>query len=292
MFNFKLKRHFIISLAILILVFTLFAAGCGNDTPGKGTIAIAKTPYANDWIPVHIIEQVAQELGYETKLVEGDVGFMFLGLSQGDIDIYSAIWLPTLHKNYADKYKNEIELTGTVYENAAMGIAIPSYVDVHSIDELKGRGNEFGNRIVGIEPSAGLMLTAAEVLELYGLDEEYELLEGSTPAMLGEVEQAVKNSQPVLFLAWRPHPMFIKYDIRLLEDPEGCWIFDNNMTGVATDLKDRAPDMYEFTKNFKISIPEIEAILSTIDETGQDVEELTKEWIEQNRDKVDQMIGK
>lgn len=286
-----MKKKFLLILTVVVVALALFAAGCSGGETNK-TIAIGKVPYPHEWVPAHIIQHVAEELGYDTEMVDGDIGFMFLGLSQGDIDIYPDVWLPTLHKTYVDKYEDKIELTGKIYENAAMGWAVPSYMDINSISELKGRGDEFNHRIVGIEPSAGIMLTSEETLKAYGLDGEYEILESSTPAMLGEVEQAIANKQPIVFLAWRPHTMFTKYDIKLLEDPKEIWVFDDGITGVSKELKDKAPDLYKFTQNFKISLDEIEAILAEMDEGDKDIDQLTKEWIEQNRDKVDQMLGK
>lgn len=287
-----MKKHCLVPLLILVLVLAFVAVGCGGGSTDKDTIAIGKTPYPNEWVPVHIIQHIAEELGYDTEIVEGEIGFAFLGVAQGDIDIYPDVWLPTLHKSYVDKYEDDIELTGTVYNNAAMGIAAPSYVDINSISELKGRGDEFGGRIVGIEPSAGLMLTTEDVMKAYELEDEYELLEGSTPAMLAEVERAIASEQPILFLAWRPHTMFVNYDMKLLEDTKGIWEFDSSLTAVAKDLKDKAPDLYEFTQKFEIPIDDIEGILAEMDETDKDVEVLAKEWIEKNRDKVDKMLGK
>jgi glycine betaine/proline transport system substrate-binding protein len=286
-----MKKKLVLTLTIIISALALFAAGCSGGG-ADNTIAIGKVPYTHEWIPAYIVQSVAEELGYDTKIVEGDVGFMFLGLAQGDIDIYPDAWLPILHKTYADKYEDKIELTGTVFENAAMGWAVPSYVDIDTIDELKGKGDQFNHRIVGIEPSAGLMLTSEKALKEYDLDDEYELLESSTPAMLGEVEQAIANKQPIVFLAWRPHAMFTKYDIKLLEDPKEIWPFDNVITAVNKELKDKAPDLYEFTHNFSISLDDIEAILAEADKGDKDIEQLTQEWMEQNRDQINEMLNK
>lgn len=285
-----MKKNYLL-LTFLAATLTLFAAGCPATGTGENTISIGKAPYPHEWVPAHIIRNIAEELGYQTEMVDGDIGFMFLGLSQGDIDIYPDVWLPTLHKTYVDKYEDDIELTGAIYEDADMGMAVPSYVDINSIAELKGKGEEFNNRIVGIEPSSGMMLTADDVIKTYGLEDEYELLESSTPAMLGELEQAFSNEDSIVFLAWRPHTMFVDYDIKLLEDPEGIWVYDDGITGVSKDLNEKAPDLYEFTKNFKISLDEIEEIMAKMDKGEKEIDELAKEWIEQNRNEVDQMLS-
>ncbi|SNS11142.1 glycine betaine/proline transport system substrate-binding protein [Anaerovirgula multivorans] len=283
-------------LGVIMIILSLAVAGCGGEseeqapTDEKPTIAIGEVPYPHEWVPANIIKHVAEELGYSTEMVEGDIGFMFLGLAQGDIHIFPDVWLPTLHKTYIDRYEDQIQLTGILYENIDMGWAVPSYVDIDSIDQLKDRADEFNNRIIGIEPSAGMMVTSMETIEAYGLD-EFELLEGSTPAMLAEVEKAIQQEEPIVFLAWRPHTMFTRYDIKLLEDPEGIWVLDDAITGVYPELEEIAPDLYEFVQNFEIDIQEIEGMLEEMELNDRDIEELTKEWIEENRDKVDAMLG-
>jgi glycine betaine/proline transport system substrate-binding protein len=314
-----MKAKKLIALIAIIVLVSLVVIGCGGardnqgpqdqtkapenntQTPDDGdkkqsgdkpAIAIGQAPYPHEWVPAYIIKQVAEELGYPTEMVEGDIGFMFLGLAQGDIDIYPDVWLPTLHQTYVDKYGDQIEMTGTLYKDIDIGWAVPSYVDIDSIAQLKGRADEFNNLIIGIEPSSGMMQTSMATIEAYGLEDEFELLEGSTPAMLAELEKAVQAEEPIIFLAWRPHTMFTKYDIKLLDDPEAIWVFDDAITGVNPELKEKAPDVYEFTQNFKIDIEDIEAILDEMESNDKGIEELIKEWIEENRDEVDAMLGK
>ena len=53
---------------------------------------------------------------------------------------------------------------------------------VDSLADLKGKASEFGGRIIGIEPSAGEMgLLKSKVLQAYGLDKEYKVVDSSTP---------------------------------------------------------------------------------------------------------------
>lgn len=86
--------------------------------------------------------------------------------------------------------------------------------------------------------------------------------------------------------------MFTKYDIKVLDDPKGIWILDDAITGLNPGLKEKAPEIYEFMQNFKIDIEDIEAMLDEMETSGGDIEELTKEWIEENRDEIDAMLGK
>ncbi|UFJ40309.1 glycine betaine ABC transporter substrate-binding protein [Brevibacillus humidisoli] len=290
-------------LCLLFLAVTIvMSGGCatqpGGDQPGgaaeeaeKPTITIGKVPFEHEWVPVAIIQEVAKELGYATKIEEGDVGVVFLGLSTGDINVYPDVWLPTLHASYMEKYEGKIDLAGTVYQKAPTGWAVPTYVDINSIADLKGKSETFNGQVVGVEPGAGMMVTSEKTIQSYGLT-DYKLLSGSTPAMLAAVKKATDNQEPIVFLAWRPHTMFQDFDIKMLEDPKGVWAYDDCRIGTSTDLKEKAPDLYSFLQNFRISMDEIESFLVKMDKENADVNDLAKEWIEQNRNDIDKWIGK
>ena len=217
---------------------------------------------------------------------------MWLGLAEGDVDVWPDVWLPILHKTYKDKYKDRVESANNIIDQNPMGLAVPSYVDINSIAELNARAKEFNNRIVGIE-AGGMMLTAEETIRAYGLT-NFELIQGSTPAMMAEVDRATRAKEPIVFLGWRPHTMFQKYDIKLLEDPKGVWEYDAWISGVNPGLKEKAPDFYNFVKNFKISSEEVEAILIEYEKSGNEevLKQETRKWVEDNRDKINTMLGK
>ncbi|MDD4767547.1 MAG: glycine betaine ABC transporter substrate-binding protein [Desulfotomaculaceae bacterium] len=288
-----MKRKSVLLLVVLSLCLSLITVGCAQDSDpgGKGVIKISNTPYSSDWPSIYITKYVTEDLGYQAELVEGDIGFMYIGLAEGDIDIYPSCWIVNLHKTYKDKYGDKIEYAGINYENAVSGVGVPAYVDIDSLEDLKGNGAMFGNKIIGIEPSAGLMLTTQKAMEEYGLDDEYELVQGSTAGMLAELKRATMSEEPILFLPWRPHTLFQEFDVKILEDPKGVLVPDDVYIGVKPDLKDRAPDLYKFAQNFKIEISEIERIMHEGNNNEKEIAALSRQWVDDNQDKIDQWLG-
>ncbi|KOG19477.1 glycine betaine ABC transporter substrate-binding protein, partial [Streptomyces viridochromogenes] len=68
---------------------------------------------------------------------------------------------------------------------------------------LKGRGKEFGGKIIGIEASAGMMGTLNKsVLKAYGLEGEYKVVSSSTSSMLAELDRSIKKREPVVVTLW------------------------------------------------------------------------------------------
>lgn len=291
-----MKKRAIMVVLAMTMAFVLALSGCSVvdepevDSDETIKISIGKVPYPDMWPAVYIIKEVAEELGYETEIIEAEMGLAYQGLAQGSITVFPDVCLPVVHQPYVDKYEGQFEIVGTYYSEAPSGFAVPSYVGINQVAELKGMADEFGGRVVGIEPSAGLMTQAANAIETYEL-EGYELLESSTPAMLGEVKKATSNDEPVLFLSWRPHPMWTEMDIKILEDTEGIFPKYDVKTGVNNNLSEEAPDLYQFIQEFNLTLNDIETMLVKMEE-GSDIESLAIGWVEDNRGIVDAILGK
>ncbi|CAM5308303.1 hypothetical protein STENM223S_04074 [Streptomyces tendae] len=94
--------------------------------------------------------------------------------------------------------------------------------DFDSLEDLKGKAGTFGGEITGIESSAGMMgLLKDKVLPGYGLDEEYKVVDSSTPAMLAELKRAYSKQEPVVVTLSSPHWVYSDYDLKKLKDPKG-----------------------------------------------------------------------
>ena len=102
-------------------------------------------------------------------------------------------------------------------------IAVPKYMDdINSIEDLKGKGKDFGGEIIGIEPGAGLTAATEKMIPEYGLDDEYKLVTSSTAAMLTELGNATDAEEDIVVTLWRPFWANNAYPVKDLEDPEGA----------------------------------------------------------------------
>jgi len=251
-------------------------------------ITIGNAPYDYETPPLEIISLIAEEQGYEVDVNEGDIAFMFMSLAQGDLDIWPGIW-PEIHKTYLEKFEGEIEIGSTIFDGAPTGWAVPQYVEVDTIDELVGNEEIVNGELIGFEPGSGMMLTTEEVVEAHGLD--LDVVSGSMASMMSEVDYAISQEEPILFLGWRPHTMFRNYDLKILEDSKGIWTSDSFEWAVGTEFEDKAPEIYNLVNNFEMSIDEVEEFLYNQQEEGRDPTELAQEWIEENRSDIDAWLA-
>nr|WP_269746010.1 glycine betaine ABC transporter substrate-binding protein [Paenibacillus sp. D9] len=75
-------------------------------------------------------------LGYKTELLQVEAGPMWAGVANGDADAIVAAWLPITHKDYAEQYKDKYEDLGANLKGTKLGLVVPSYMDISSIEDL------------------------------------------------------------------------------------------------------------------------------------------------------------
>ncbi|PKM90835.1 MAG: hypothetical protein CVU87_00840 [Firmicutes bacterium HGW-Firmicutes-12] len=281
----NLKRFIVMLCFLIVSVVLVVGCGGGADTEKNKVIKIGQAPYDYEVPFVEITKQIATEQGYKVEVVQGDIGFMFMALVQGDTDIWPGVWLPSIHETYHEKYSDKYELGSAIFSDAPVGWVIPKYVEVDSIADLKGNEELVNGKLIGFEPGSGMMLVSQEIIDGYGLD--LELVSGTMASMMAEADYAIKHEEPIVFLGWRPHTMIRKYDVEILADPDGYWELDSEYWGIRQGFNDYAPDMYNYCKNFEMSIDDTEEFLFAYQEEDKEIEALAKDWIEKNRDKID-----
>ncbi|WP_066173999.1 glycine betaine ABC transporter substrate-binding protein [Bacillus marinisedimentorum] len=291
-----MKKYWMLSFVFSLAVFISGCAAGNEEGNGGGeeaadgkdqTITFGVTPWTSTVPPTKIARALLEDMGYTVKEIKADAGGVYTGLSRGDIDVFMDAWLPDLHRNYMDKFGENIDDTSVSYPDGELGWVIPSYVEgIESVEDIKGQEDKFDGKIYGIEEGAGMTVTSKEMIEDYGLDLEY--VASSEAGMLAEASRLMKNEEPVIFLGWRPHPMFVDYDLKVLKDPKE--FFKTSEVHVLTnkELKDKAPEAYDFLSNWNIDVGDIENMIVEID-NGKEPEEVAQGWIDANKEKVNEM---
>lgn len=281
----------------------MFIAGCssgkvsseGGSKDAQGgksqTITLGVTPWTSTVPPTKIASVILQEMGYEVKEMTADAGSVYAGLSRGDIDVFMDSWLPA-HDPYLEKYADKIEDTAVSYDKANAGFVVPNYMeDINTVADLVGKEKQFNNEMFSIELGTVAAEKIDEVIKAYEL--EIKQVNASEGAMIAEAMRKMEKNEPVLFYGWRPHTMFNKLDVKIIEDEKGIFSKNGSSIHVITNkkLKENAPDAYKFLSNWSIPIADIEDMIAKIENEKLDPEEVAREWIENNQDKVKEMLG-
>ncbi len=284
------KRRNILLLSLLILAaFTV--AGCGSGSPAsggssdKGKVKLLYVEWACARAETYIMADILENImGYEVEMLSVTAAAMFQGLANDEGDAIFTAWLPFTHKNYMEKVGDKVENLGPNYEGAKIGLVVPGYVDINSIEELNGVKDKFNGKIIGIDPGAGIMQASNQALHDYNLD--FELMEGSDATMVALLKQAIANQEWIVVTGWSPHWKFAQWDLKYLEDPKKAYgEAEIIYTVTRTGLKEDMPEVYELFDNFHWGDADIGSAMGLAEETGNS-KTAARKWVEENQDLV------
>lgn len=276
--------------AAILATLALLAGACGNGDGDNGTAGEGDAQSVNiGWIPwdediavTYLWQHLLEEEGYDVELTQLDVAPVYQGLADGDVDVFLDAWLPQTHSDYWERFGDQVEDIGIWYDSGTLNLAVPADLDVETIADLQGNAEMFNERIVGIEPGAGLMrVTREEAVPTYGL-EDYTVVEGSTPGMLAELERALDRDEPIVVTLWHPHWAYAAYDIKDLEDPEGAMGGAENLHVLGRDgFSEDYPELTGWLENFEMpddALASLEQLVLNDYDEGEE-QEAVEEWL-------------
>ncbi len=286
------KMRSTLVLAGIVLMLCLFSAGCtGTEaTEPEKEVSIGYVTWDCAIASSNVMKLVFEEAGYDVDLISVDAGPLFQALARGDVDATTTGWLPHTHESYWEQYGNQIDYVKPNIPGAArIGLVVPTYVTIDSIEEMNGVADQFGGRIVGIEPGAGVVARTEQAIDEYSLN--YNLVTSSSAGMAAELGSSISDEKWVAVTGWSPHWKFGRYDLKFLDDPKGVYggaedIVTLARQGLATD----DPEAYGILERFEWTGEDIASVMTDI-AGGMPEEEAAQKWIDANRDRVVFWLG-
>ncbi|PRR78947.1 glycine betaine ABC transporter substrate-binding protein [Clostridium vincentii] len=99
-------------------------------------IRLAYVAWDSEIASTNVIGLVLEDMGYNVTLVQVDAGPMWTALASGDVDAIVAAWLPETHSKYFEDSKDSVEDLGPNLDGARVGLVVPTYMDIDSIEDL------------------------------------------------------------------------------------------------------------------------------------------------------------
>ena len=239
---------------------------------------------------------VLDALGYETDIKVLSVPVTYTSMAAGDIDVFLGNWMPTMEGDIApyreagtvDTVRANLEGAKYTLATNAAGAAL----GIDDFSKIAEHKDALGGDIYGIEPGNDgnrLILDMIEA-DAFGLG-EFDIRESSEQGMLAQVGRAVDRGEPIVFLAWEPHPMNANYDLTYL--PGGDEYFGPNLGGatVHTNVRagyvDECPNVGTLLNNLTFSLEMENEIMGAILNDGADPKDAAKAWLSENTDMVE-----
>lgn len=107
---------------------------------GNGTkVDLVSTPWDSERASSSVLKIAMEQKGFEVNITEVDVAIVFESLANGDADATLAAWLPITHEKFLEDNKDKLVDLGPNLTGAKMGLVVPDYVDLESIEDLEAK---------------------------------------------------------------------------------------------------------------------------------------------------------
>jgi glycine betaine/proline transport system substrate-binding protein len=272
--------------ALMMAAGISMTAGVAQAQDSKGTVKLAYVEWASEVASTNVIRAVLEEQGYDVEMNSLGAAVMWQAVGTGDADAIVAAWLPTTHGDYLEQVQDEVEDLGPNLEGTKLGLVVPAYTDIDSIEQLNDHADEFDDKIVGIDPGAGLMAQAENAIDEYGID-NLQLQSSSGAAMTSSLASAIQNEEDIVVTGWTPHWMFARWDLKYLDDPKKSFGEAEHInTVVHNGLEERMPEAYAILDNFHWTPDQMGEVMLMNQEEGSDPYENAKKWVDEHPDVV------
>jgi glycine betaine/proline transport system substrate-binding protein len=271
-------------IALLALAFIVCATSQQALAQDK-TLRFGVNNWAENVAVSNMWKVLLERRGYEVELTDVGNGVMYAGVAHNSLDVGLEVWLPNSDKPMVDRFGKDFDIQKAWYKGAKLGLVVPSYVDIDSLDQLRENPEQFENEIIGIDSGSSLNELTRGAIKEYGLSHEF--VESSEPAMLGVLKTAYEAKKPVVVTLWNPHYIFSRYDLKYLKDPqkvygEGDDIFFITRKGFKEDFG----EVLKWMNNWFMTDETLGTLITSINRSS-DPQEGAAKWIEANRELVD-----
>jgi glycine betaine/proline transport system substrate-binding protein len=264
------------------------AAAAGGDPPECQTVRFSDIGWTDVTSTTAIVAQLLRTIGYSPTITVLSVPVTFASLKNKDIDAFLGNWMPAEEADrrpYIDD--GSVVVIGPNLEGAKYTLAVPAYTyaaGLKDFNDIRRFAPQLNDSIYGIEPGNDGNRLVLKMLkqDQFGLG-SFKLIESSEQGMLAQVERAYRGKEPIVFLAWEPHPMNMRFDLKYLNG--GDAVFGPNFGGAIIYTVTRkgysaeCPNMGRLLGNLKFTLRGESEMMAAILDKHEQPEVAAAEWL-------------
>ncbi len=242
-----------------------------------------------------VFSALLKRLGYRPTITVLSVPVAFASLRHKDLDVFLGNWMPVQERDRRPYIADgSIEVGRANLAGAKYTLAVPAYAydaGLKTFGDIERFATPLHGSIYGIEAgNDGNHLVLSMInRNLFGLG-SFKLIESSEQGMLAEVERAVRAHQPIVFLAWDPHPMNMRFDIRYLDGGDNVFgphygeatVYTNTRAGFSREC----PNLGRLLKNLSFTTRQESRVMDDILNRHQPPEVAAETFLKANPDTV------
>ncbi|MDB6046103.1 MAG: opuAB [Gammaproteobacteria bacterium] len=267
------------------------SATSGPDGASCRTVRLSDVGWTDVTATTAVFSVLLRDLGYQPQVTVLSVPVTFASMKNKDIDVFLGNWMPTQEGDRrAFDADGSIEVIGANLTGAKFTLAVPAYTyaaGLRNFSDIQRFGSQLRNSIYGLEPGndGDRLILGMLKQSHFGLG-DFKLIESSEQGMLAEVERAVHARAPIVFLAWDPHPMNMRFDLRYLAGGDavfgpnfgGATVYTNTRTGYTSEC----PNIGRLLRNLKFTPKGESQVMDAMLNQHQQPEVAATAWLKAN----------
>ncbi|GGA73500.1 glycine betaine ABC transporter substrate-binding protein [Ornithinibacillus halotolerans] len=107
-----------------------------NEVDGV-KVELVSTPWDSERASANVVKFAMEQKGFDVTVTPVDVAVVFESIANGDGDASLAPWMPITHKEFYEGYQDEFIDLGANLIGAKIGLVVPAYMDIDSIEDLE-----------------------------------------------------------------------------------------------------------------------------------------------------------
>jgi glycine betaine/proline transport system substrate-binding protein len=261
------------------------------EAPACQTVRLSDIGWTDVTATTATMGELLRELGYEPHITVLSVPVTYASMKNKDIDVFLGNWMPSMEGDRKPFVADgSVDVVGANLVGAKYTLAVPSYTydaGLRDFADIQRFGDALNHSIYGIEPgNDGNRL----ILSIIDHDQfnlgRFKLVESSEQGMLAEVERAIRNHAPIVFLAWDPHPMNMRFPIRYLSGGDasfgpnygGASVFTNTRAGYLA----QCPNVGRLLKNLHFTTRGESEVMAAILDRHETPAAAAAAWLQAN----------
>ncbi len=274
-----------------VMTASLAAPSLAADPADCATVRFSEVGWTDIQVTTGTASLILKALGYSPDVKNTTVPVTFIGLENGDLDVFLGLWMPSMKGMVQEKLDDgSIDEVRTNLEGAKYTLVVPRYAHdagVKDITDLDAHKERFGGKIYGIEPgNDGNQLIQQMIdTDAFGLG-DWQLVESSEAGMLLQAKGATDAKEWITFLGWAPHPMNSKMEIAYLTGADDYFGPDQGGATVHTLTRDgyaeACPNVGRFLKNLAFTVESEGIMMGGVMDHDLDAEEAARAFLAAN----------
>ena len=271
------------------------SAAAQADPPSCRTVRFSDVGWTDVTSTTALTAQLLRDIGYTPAVTVLSVPVTFASIKNNDIDVFLGNWMPA---QVADRAPYDADGSVVVVrpnlEGAKYTLAVPSYTQalgLKDFNDIHRFATQLNGSIYGIEPGNDGNRLVLKMIKDNQFDlGDFKLVESSEQGELAQVERAVRNKEPIVFLAWEPHPMNMRFDLKYLTG--GDAVFGPNFGGATIYTVTRkgysaqCPNMGRLLANLSFTLRGESEMMAGILDRHEQPEVAATQWLKSHPDAV------